>query len=210
MRESHVCPKCDQEQEAARFQLHKGQPNGWCRGCRSRLEAERRRAKGIVARPKSRIEGRRKLCVHCQQMKDFSEFALSKRGIGGLSAYCRSCHKEKFYDKEIYRKRTQEYRLNNRERHLALHRVRMFERRSKIKVTDDGTVTDALLAEIYGTSTCSYCQKETPRPLRTVDHKNPLSRGGAHSALNLTMACHDCNSSKRDMTVEEYLETLQQ
>jgi 5-methylcytosine-specific restriction endonuclease McrA len=42
--------------------------------------------------------------------------------------------------------------------------------------------------------------------MRTRDHKDPLSRGGANHLRNLVWCCHDCNQSKGEMTLEEYRE----
>jgi len=51
---------------------------------------------------------------------------------------------------------------------------------------------------------CRYCGKLLTRDLATVDHKNPLSRGGKNNHENLTIACGDCNVDKGDMTFEEF------
>jgi 5-methylcytosine-specific restriction endonuclease McrA len=41
---------------------------------------------------------------------------------------------------------------------------------------------------------CAYCGE---RKALTLDHIDPLSRGGAHDPENLVAACRNCNSSKR-------------
>ncbi len=38
----------------------------------------------------------------------------------------------------------------------------------------------------------------------SLEHKTPLSRGGAHSKDNVAPACFLCNSAKRNLTVEEF------
>lgn len=203
-----VCPKCTVAQRADRFQLYKGKPNGWCRSCRTALEQKRRRTNGISERPKSRITDDGKTCMNCHQIKPLDHFWPSVRGSGGYSSYCKPCQKSRFYDREEAKKITMRYRLNNRERWLAIHRVLMFERRTKIKVTQDGTVTDAFLRNLYNTPFCFYCEEFVERNQRTADHKHPLSKSGAHSSDNLVMACFTCNSAKRDLTQEEYEELI--
>lgn len=42
---------------------------------------------------------------------------------------------------------------------------------------------------------CVYCHR--PRKL-TLEHVEPISRGGAHEAENIAAACKSCNSSKND------------
>lgn len=46
---------------------------------------------------------------------------------------------------------------------------------------------------------CFYCGEAlSTKKNRTVDHIIPLSRGGAHSMLNLVPSCRTCNISKKD------------
>jgi 5-methylcytosine-specific restriction endonuclease McrA len=53
---------------------------------------------------------------------------------------------------------------------------------------------------------CAYCGTATAKGGRHVEHKMPLSRGGAHSADNLAIACPDCNLRKGTLTAEEFAE----
>ena len=39
---------------------------------------------------------------------------------------------------------------------------------------------------------------------RTLEHKQPLNKGGLHSSTNIVMACLQCNCTKRDMTEEQF------
>jgi len=166
---------------------------------------EKREKNGICVRPMSRIEDGKKLCMCCNEMKELSEFSPSTRGLGGIATYCKPCIASKYKDKEKAKAATSLYRKRNRERHLANHRVRMFEYRTKKKVTSDGTVTDELLKSLYAEPACYYCGEDTPSNLRTIDHKIPLSKGGGHVADNLVMACWSCNCSKRDLNEIEFL-----
>ena len=65
------------------------------------------------------------------------------------------------------------------------------------------TITNESLAEWVTANrhlACPYCSD----PVKEIDHKIPLSRGGEHSLENLQMLCLDCNRSKHDMTDEEF------
>ncbi|TXH11879.1 MAG: HNH endonuclease [Spirochaetes bacterium] len=44
--------------------------------------------------------------------------------------------------------------------------------------------------------TCAYCGRYGD----TIDHINPVSKGGETSWMNCVTACYDCNSLKRDRT----------
>lgn len=44
---------------------------------------------------------------------------------------------------------------------------------------------------------CAYCNEHPPK--LTMDHIEPLSRGGAHDPANIVAACDRCNKSKNDL-----------
>lgn len=49
---------------------------------------------------------------------------------------------------------------------------------------------------------CAYCAAMVPL---TMDHLDPLSKGGAHDPTNIVPACRNCNSQKHDNTVLMWL-----
>jgi 5-methylcytosine-specific restriction endonuclease McrA len=57
------------------------------------------------------------------------------------------------------------------------------------------------------TKVCKNCKQLLPRS-DFREHKTPLSRGGSNDYENLGIACKRCNGSKRDKTVNEYIEYL--
>jgi 5-methylcytosine-specific restriction endonuclease McrA len=70
---------------------------------------------------------------------------------------------------------------------------------------DDGTLTSSVLRMLFGaTSHCTYCMEEMGSRDKTLDHMIPLSRGGAHSLLNVTVCCRSCNLAKRAKTPDEW------
>lgn len=203
------CSKCGEERDSSLFQHFKGKPSGQCRVCKTASERARRERAGIPVKKLSVVEGGKKLCMHCGVMNPLGEFSPSSRGRGGVSAYCRGCFAEVYkQSRDVARGATAAYRERHQERHRANHRVRMFEYRTRKKVTSDGSVTDGLLKELYGTEECHYCAETIPRDLRTLDHRVPLARGGGHTKDNLVMACWTCNCSKRDMTEAEFIERI--
>ncbi|ADI74127.1 HNH endonuclease [Methanohalobium evestigatum Z-7303] len=50
--------------------------------------------------------------------------------------------------------------------------------------------------------TCAYCDKQNVQ--LEVEHIVPRSRGGSDRVSNLTIACHDCNQRKSNLTAEEF------
>lgn len=205
MRKYHQCPNCQNLQLPDQFQIVKSQPSGWCRSCRTAEAVLYRRKKGMKEKVSSVIVDGRKLCMECKSMLLLEEFSPTKRGLGGLATYCRSCMRIKYpVSKEDARKATADYRKRHRARYLAQHRVNMFKRRGQIEAESDGTVTDEFLKNLYAQKICSYCEQFVPEDKRTADHVTPLNKGGLHSAKNMVMSCFGCNSSKRDMSEEEF------
>lgn len=201
-----ACSKCGFERDITMFQHFKGKPSGQCRICKTESEKKRRERDGIKVKKFSKVENGRKLCLHCDCMKLLTEFSPSKRGTGGVSSYCKPCFVVKVKPSpEKVRERTAAYRTRHRARHLAAHRVRMYEYRTRKKVTSDGTVGDDFLKRLYATKDCHYCNQPTEEGLRTADHVVPLNKGGSHSASNLVMACWTCNCTKRDLSEEEFM-----
>ena len=50
---------------------------------------------------------------------------------------------------------------------------------------------------------CVYCGAEQSQ--LEIDHIHPRSKGGSDRVSNLTIACHDCNQSKGNMPLEQFL-----
>lgn len=199
------CKKCNQEKEDSNFTAKAK----YCRDCvraNNRASAEK---KGIKEKFIPIITEDGKQCATCKEIKPLEDFSPAKRGRFGRSSYCKPCASKtriETVSKEDRRIQVQKYRDDNREWWRSLHRINQFNRRSKIKAVSDGTVTPDFAKSIYAMTTCYYCKEETPEKFRTIEHMNPLNKGGLHSASNITMSCFACNSSKRDMTENEYLE----
>ncbi len=51
---------------------------------------------------------------------------------------------------------------------------------------------------------CFYCYKPLSVGEAVGDHFIPLAKNGEHEQGNLVVACHDCNSMKRDMLPSEF------
>lgn len=69
----------------------------------------------------------------------------------------------------------------------------------------DGTVTPIVIWLFQESRICRYCGKDTPLKERTIDHMQPLSRGGCHSVMNLALACKECNQRKGNKTLIEFI-----
>ena len=52
---------------------------------------------------------------------------------------------------------------------------------------------------------CHYCNKQLTRFSATLDHIQPVSRGGDNSYENLVAACLLCNSQRNAQPIMDYL-----
>jgi 5-methylcytosine-specific restriction endonuclease McrA len=81
-----------------------------------------------------------------------------------------------------------------------------YKRRSKVQ--DAGTFTNEQWQERLAEYNycCAYCYKPFPVNELTVDHMQPISRGGTNTIDNLVPACKSCNSRKNTNTPLEMLQ----
>lgn len=74
-------------------------------------------------------------------------------------------------------------------------RAKTFKRKTGKTMIDDGTAS-AVAVSLMATKSCLYCACELTDESRTIDHMDPLSEGGTHSASNLCACCSACNNKK--------------
>jgi 5-methylcytosine-specific restriction endonuclease McrA len=55
---------------------------------------------------------------------------------------------------------------------------------------------------------CVYCGKDLSCEVATLDHVLACELGGTNHESNLVTACVSCNSSKRDLPLSDFLNTL--
>lgn len=53
---------------------------------------------------------------------------------------------------------------------------------------------------------CGYCFKSVKN--LTIDHIQPLSKGGRDIKENMMLSCAECNEIKADMTIDEWVKHL--
>lgn len=199
------CTNCNQVKEIGEFSVTKRNEDGsikyvasWCKGCKAEKELEKR---GGRVKPLPVITEDSKECLDCHTVKHVSEFSPAKRGRLGVSAYCKPCASERVKRDPNYhakhREHTKAYRTRHSSRWKAMHRIHQFNRKSRIKATDDGTVDDVVLDLIYRLVHCYWCKKETVPEERTLEHVEELSEGGEHTLNNVAMACLSCNSARK-------------
>lgn len=54
-----------------------------------------------------------------------------------------------------------------------------------------------------GKGICYHCEQKFSREELTMDHLIPISRGGRSTKKNIVVACKQCNSLKKNLTVAD-------
>lgn len=88
---------------------------------------------------------------------------------------------------------------------IARWRAKGLMRKCGKQMVDDGTVTDDVIAS---GDCCLYCNERLNARNRTIDHMDPLSVNGIHSATNIAPCCHSCNSSKGAKSFASFIARL--
>ena len=101
---------------------------------------------------------------------------------------------------EAQKERQKRYRSNNIEVVRSREREKTYSRRAKMPYSK----TTAEYMKHLATQPCAYCGSEDNI---TIDHIEPLSRGGKHEPANLAAACWTCNCSKGAKPLDEWLGT---
>jgi len=149
-------------------------------------------------------------------------------------AWCVECANEqassaakKKYDKSYYQEnkerisdRGREYYKENRERVLETcaswserNRAKVLEIKRNYKcrrrAQEEGGISSKDLAEWRDSQekVCFWCDAECENNFH-IDHFYPLSRGGAHEAENLVIACATCNLRKSNKMPDVFMEEI--
>lgn len=176
-----------------------------------------------------------KTCTKCGAMKPVGAFSKDAQKADGLRSSCRECkaaenaaHRKMYgarikatlaawylRNKERVRANQMAWRAANPKLASAIEaRWKRFnpasvaascERHRVLKRDAPGDGVSAnqwkiVLADSMGL--CAYCSERKPL---TMDHVDPLSRGGAHDVTNVVPACASCNASKGNKTLLTWL-----
>ena len=117
------------------------------------------------------------------------------------SGICRECRERKQPD-DFYLRKTRKAGVWRRDTlciECARHRARQRDDRLS------GSLTIAEINELFAAAKrCTYCDRPLKSREKTLDHVQPISRGGQHERSNAVIACSFCNTSKGARTLDEW------
>lgn len=125
-----------------------------------------------------------KRCVGCDKVQQDNAFYAASTTEDGLNRYCKRCCKVN-RALESVRRRDRRTKISNRQVHRA----------KSLGIECDPSITLAkLFKRDYGT--CAYCGEWVKPRHASIDHAQPLSRGGTHEWDNVQLMHFKCNLRK--------------
>lgn len=165
-------------------------------------------------------------CASCKDRLPLAYFHRDKQSPGGRRTICPSCRSgieaaRYEADRERVSARVRQYRVDNpamvraqdseryernKDKRIALAIAASHARRARLLGSGyEHGITVPALRKRDGDS-CHYCKQtmvfgrfragERPGAMGTLEHVQPISRGGTHSWDNCVLACWRCNSSR--------------
>lgn len=209
-----MCRHCGQLKPLDDFPKRASSPDGHrteCRACRK----EYSRAQYLASREERKEAARIYYAEHQDEQKaaQLRYREVNKHRLSEYQATYRAAHREalnednrKRYalhaeERRAYRKR---YRRANPDKIRAANNKRKALQRNAPKC-DLTAAQWVAIKEAYG-HRCVYCGRKMNR--LTMDHIEPLSKGGAHTASNIVPACMACNNKKKANPAPPFQQTL--
>jgi hypothetical protein len=118
---------------------------------------------------------------------------IEKAKIAAEKALAKSLRPKRVALTEEQRKEKRKLEKRNY-KHVRRARINNCEVKATPKMVED--------ARQLAGDRCYYCGKKAEL---TLDHFEPLAKGGAHCVSNFVFACHPCNSRKRDLDPFEFI-----
>ena len=177
-----------------------------CKSC-ALIKQEERRVRALRKNHLSIVESGVKKCKTCGEIKSIAEYTVTEKGF--FMASCQACvieKEKKRRDSEYYKEKRRAYMKSDKGR--MSRRLRSHNRRVITRNQSDKTVTIKIAQEKLKRNVCPICGRRMKKDDKTLDHIVPLAQGGAHSASNMICICFMCNSKKRDLGVDEFLQTV--
>ena len=179
-----ACPACERTMRYAEWPRS---PRGWrrktcCAPRRGHRSAEIA-ATGLAT------------CFRCNTAKPPEMFVVDRRRRGGRGTRCRDCNRT---IAKISRHTSKAAR-----KHMNARRA------ARLAMLDDDTLTPEVIEALLSNAhSCPYCRVTLAATDKSIDHLDPIARGGAHSISNGTVCCKACNTKKGASSFLEWMQSL--
>lgn len=216
-----ICPVCNKEFSIRPSRIDLGCGRFCSMKCRRKGEQTKRvKIQCLICKkefilPPSQAKGTRFCSRKC-----FYQWRKGQRSPlwNKVKKICIICDKE-FYVRP-YRKLTAKYcshKCHSQDLKYGSKEItlKILHQKRKAMMRNGGKLTTKIIQRVYednikkfGTLTCIYCLNPIQFGDDTLEHKQPLAKGGTNLYENLGIACKSCNSKKRDRTEKKYREVI--
>ena len=230
IRTSKRCPGCRTEKPLDAFGIHRANADGHKERCKECMKAVREaRYRKDMANP----ETAKRIAAICRMSKVrqrarrtnatveewLHHMAMPRRQKTERERAVLSEEAKRRY-RAVYRIRyltDADYRQQLRDKARSDHKMKPWmllarkHRRDaeQAGIEIDGSVTAEALGAIWReTTTCLYCGRDLNEQNKSVEHMQPMAKGGAHTMANLIIVCRLCNCLKNRKDWEEWIEIL--
>lgn len=187
MSDLKTCNRCHLEKDRSAFSTNLANPDGkeyFCKQCKSEKAKNKRRKKKIYLSVKDGFD-----------LNSTEHYIVSECEICDAQFYpIRPSHKRCVRCSDLVR---------NTQSHLSATRAT----NSKIKLLKC-SVDQAIeiVKLLLASNECAYCRRSyTEDNPRSPDHIVPVVRGGGHDIENIKICCLQCNLTKRDMSLPDWV-----
>ena len=196
-----ICSVCEIKKPSVEFHRGSVSPDGLasiCKVCHAAKWNPISKAKRATYRTANPLPPQMSKCLRCEGMKPYLEYPR-RPGHKKLkrSRYCREC------DALVQQERAA--RVGRILNEPKSHR----RRKGLVAILSDGTLSAGRERELIARAKgCPYCGVTMTAEDKTLDHMNPISKGGMHGLSNVVVCCRSCNARKCDKDFPEWLDEL--
>lgn len=214
----HLCLTCmiPQERDADHFNRDKNKPDGLsptCKACKKRTSDAHQLKNGEAIRARAKARRKKRRDEGLPRTIDPEKEAIRKETarIEAWEYYHKNIEKRQEANREAYKKNREERQARVRrwkEDNPDKVRANNAKRRGLIAQSNDH-YTAADIGRLHATQLglCHYCKREMKgrgRMMAVIEHMIPISRGGDSRAVNIVLACWECNEAKGSQTDDEF------
>ena len=189
-----TCSKCGVPKALDEFYKQRGYWMAHCKSCHNlackiRQENNPQQYMQYKRNHKKKLKERAEIllpktkeCSRCHEVKSFKEFSKSVHATPGIIPHCKACDSIA----------SKEWRINNPEKNRL---------KSKAWAEKFAAAPGEKPLRVPPGVPCGYCGENMAT---WYDHKVALEVGGTNDPENLIPSCPQCNSSKGELTPEEW------
>lgn len=171
-----------------------------------------------AAQLKTKVDGEGRVCTKCEEYKTWDNFSNSKKTVTGKASSCKACNNT--HTKATRPKRnTKTVRESARASRAFLKKTDPLKLRSRnlrsgmrTRSTEGMYIPTAKELEEWLKAikdfVCYYTGVQLKHTDFSVDHKQPLNRGGTNTLDNLCICTKQINTTKGTMTEKEFKSLL--